>query len=57
MLKTNWQENETYTPSEMNSTEQEIKANDTAITNHISNENNPHNVTKAQIGSGLVQKY
>ena len=55
MLKTNWQENETYTPSEMNSTEQEIKANDTAITNHISNENNPHNVTKAQVGLDLVQ--
>lgn len=55
MLKTNWQENETYTPSEMNATEQEIKANDTAVTNHISNENNPHNVTKEQVGLNLVQ--
>ena len=41
MLKTNWQVDDTYTPSEMNATEQEIKANDTAVTNHISNENNP----------------
>lgn len=29
----------------------------TALTNHVSNTNNPHNTTKAQVGLGLVDNY
>lgn len=55
MQKTNWETTDTYLPLNMNALEEEIKADDTAVTNHISDEWDPHQVTKEQIGLGLVE--
>src|SRR5690606_16912250 len=49
--KKEWTLTTPITPEELNRMEQGIEDNDTAITEHINDTNNPHNVTTEQINT------
>lgn len=48
--KTNWQTNEIVNAPDMNRIEQGITNNDGAISGHISDKNNPHEVSLSDLG-------
>lgn len=54
-LKTNWQTNEAVMPENINELAQEVTTLTTTVVAHTTDYNNPHQVTKAQIGLGNVE--
>ncbi|MFU0791359.1 MAG: hypothetical protein ACFWT6_15670 [Virgibacillus proomii] len=57
MAKTDWHiDSDPVKPEDMNQIGQEINENRQDIEKHSSDKNNPHGVTKAQIGLGNVDK-
>lgn len=54
-LKTNWQTNEAVMPENINELAQEVTTLTTTVVAHTTDYENPHNVTKAQIGLGNVE--
>lgn len=54
-LKTNWQTNEAVMPENINELAQEVTTLTTNVVAHTTDYNNPHQVTKAQIGLGDVE--
>lgn len=54
-LKTNWQTNEAVMPENINELAQEVTTLTTTVVAHTTDYNNPHEVTKAQIGLGDVE--
>lgn len=55
MAKTDWHiDSDPVKPEDMNQIGQEINQNRQDIEKHSSDKNNPHGVTKAQIGLGNV---
>lgn len=50
IAKTDWKQSDLVETIEFNRINQGVVDNKTTLTNHIADKNNPHNVTKAQIG-------
>lgn len=50
IAKTDWKQSDLVETIEFNRINQGVVDNKTTLTNHIADKNNPHNVTKAQVG-------
>src|SRR5690606_21784694 len=57
VAKTNWGMNDTVMPADMNQIGQQINEGTANLDSHTSNTNNPHSVTKEQVGLGNVENF